>query len=149
MKNKQALTLVETLVAITLFSVLSVAAASLMLSSINMREGNQRSLKSENFIKRVFEKHKDFWSIKENYALTPNYSFTNEFLQEFPSDTNLAIEYSCLDSNGNKLQSDGSILNCVKDDPPLRRVVISISRNNNTIAVQKTDIGKPIASSGN
>ena len=149
MRNKQALTLVETLVAITLFSVLSAAAASLMLSSINMREGNQRSLKSENFIKRVFEKHKDFWSIKENFASTPDYSFTDEFLHDFSTDTSLSIQYSCLDANGDLLGSDGSVLNCELDDPPLRRVVVKISRGDNDIAVQKTDIGKPIASSGN
>ncbi len=148
MKNKQGLTLVETLISITLFSILSAAAASLMLSSINIREGNQRSLKAEQFVKRVFENHKDFWSVKENYSLAPEYSFTSQFLRDFPEDVSLEIEYSCLSTNGIILDSDGSLLNCQESNPPLRRVQVNILRGSTIIAQQKTDIGRPIASRG-
>jgi len=148
MRKQQGLTLVETLISITLFSVLSAAAASLMLSSINMREGNQRSLKSEQFVKRIFEQHKDFWSVKENYNLTPDYSITAEFLQDFPDDMSLIIEYSCLNTDGTIISSDNNALNCGQLDPPLRRVTIKILKNGQIVAQQKTDIGRPIARRG-
>lgn len=149
MKNKQGLTLIETLISITLFSILSAAAASLIVSSINLRENSQRSLKSEQFIKQVFEQHKDFWSVKENYKLVPDYLFADQFLQDFPNDISLAIEYSCLSTNGTILGTDGTTLNCDEESPPLRRVEISIIRDNAIVAHQTTDIGKPIASKSN
>lgn len=148
MKNKKALTLVETLISITLLSVLSAAAASLMVSSINMREKSQMSLKSEQFVKRVFEKHKDFWSVKENYMNPPSYSFTNKFLEDFTADTSLVIEYSCLETNGTILESDGGILNCDEEDPPLRRVEVRILKGQDIVAQQTTDIGRPVARAG-
>ncbi len=146
MKNRQGLTLVETLISITILSVLSAAAASLMLSAINIREASQKSLQAEQFVKRVFEKHKDFWSIKENYELIPEYSFTSQFLEDFPEDISLVIEYSCLNTSGTILDSDGSTLNCIEPSPPLRRVEVSILQGENIIAQQKADIGKPVAS---
>lgn len=148
MRKNQAFTLVETLIAITIFSVLSAAAASLMLSSINLRENNQDSLRSEQFIKQVLERHKDYWAVKSNYDSLPTYISNYEFTQDMPETMSMNINYQCLDAEGNLLGSGSGALNCSKSNPPLRRVIIEISRNGSLVAKQKADIGRPI-SNGN
>ena len=147
MKTTKGLTLVETLIAITLFGVLSAATAGLMLSSINLRSGNQRSLQAEHFVNKVLEEHKDYWSVLDNYDKIPDYVTTGTLGTETPESMSINISYSCMDADGNFLDEDSSALNCVEPSPALRRVAISIYQGENLVAQHVTDIGRPIARS--
>ena len=146
MNNKKALTLVETLVALTMFAVLSAATASLMLSSIGLRDSNQKSLKSEQFIRRLLEKHKDYWSSVDNYQSIPTEYLEGISLnEEIPDEMTLAISYSCLSSDGLIIPSDGSTLACNIPNPPLRKVIITLTKGTKIVASQTAEIGRPLS----
>jgi prepilin-type N-terminal cleavage/methylation domain-containing protein len=154
MKNRtQGFGLVEIVVAIAIFSIVMAAVSSSLISNMQLRQRNQKSLAAQQYALEALEIHKNHWSIVDNYrGRTTSTPFTA------PSAPNLVAfdnrrpgyvqtptySYSCLSSAGTMLPLTTNSLNCSVSNPDLRRVTVVITDLNNTVLARlTTEIGRP------
>lgn len=160
-KTQTGFSLVEVIVALAIFALLSSAAGLLMTSGFDLRQSNREKSEAQQFARQALELHKEHWSLKENYKqegvgenVIPKIvrlpATSPEILDYLPDGMSLDIDYSCLSTNGTSLYSNEGLLNCSSQNPPLRSVVIKLYKGTGTNVVEilsvKTEVGQPIDS---
>ena len=154
----KGLSLVEVIVALTIFSILGVTVSALMTSSLGLRRNNQALTDAQVAAQHILELHKNHWKVIENYefdtsrgtiALIPQPLRSNQSLASIiPHGSSLSLEYGCLRSNGNVITGSGQGLSCSENNPPLRSVRVIIQDSQGIVRANlRTDIGRPIANS--
>jgi prepilin-type N-terminal cleavage/methylation domain-containing protein len=164
MKTNRGFTLVELLVALGIFAIVSASITALMTSGLRTRQASQRTLNAQQVAYAVIEDHKNFWTVKDNYAvktgatnqtLLPNWN-TASYLQNVGVEVaNVAISYGCLDADGTSrtntaaptaITTQADALNCSVAEPALRSVKVTIKDRQGRVTADLTsEIGKPVA----
>jgi prepilin-type N-terminal cleavage/methylation domain-containing protein len=164
MKQNRGFTLVELLVALGIFAIVSASITALMTSGLRTRQVSQRTLNAQQVAYAIIEDHKNFWSVKDNYAiktgatdqkLLPSWN-TASYLQNVGVEVaNIAVTYGCLDANGTDrtkaaalttITTQADALNCSLSDPGLRSIKVIIKdRQGRVTADLASEIGKPVA----
>lgn len=155
-KRRKGFSLVEILVALSIFAVVSIGISGLMISSLQVRQGSQKTLNAQQIAFAAIEHHKDLWSVAKIYQITGTNPASNlipdfqnaSYTQNVGVDAaNLTASYGCLDSNGtDRSGTDGSKLFCTLDNPALRRVTITVRDAQSRVTAQLTaEIGRPAA----
>ncbi len=152
--NKKGFTLVEILVALSIFAIVSIGISGLMISSLQVRRGSQKTLNAQQIAYAAIEDHKDFWSTKKRYDLKdtvsgfiPNLQNASYAQNVSVDATNMAASYGCLDSNGtDRTNTNATKLFCSVESPSLRRVTITVNDAQGQVTAQLTaEIGRPAA----
>lgn len=157
----KGLTFVEILVAISIFGVLALSVSGLMFTSLDVRRGNQLDLKAQQFAQLIIERHKDYWSVKDNYAyaegdaagaydVVPTYISDSSITNDFPGGiTGVDVSYGCLASDGQDLSNSIPPLYCSLPNPPLRWVTVTLTDASGVVRTElKTEIGRPVEKEG-
>lgn len=166
MKKDRGLTLVEVLVALGIFAIVSASITALMTSGLRTRQVSQRTLNAQQVAYAIIEDHKNFWSVKGNYTIKTGTGATNQillpnwgsasYLQNVGVEVaNIGLSYGCLDADGTDrtntvaptvITTQAQVLNCSVGDPGLRRITVTIQDSQGRVTANLTsEIGKPVA----
>jgi prepilin-type N-terminal cleavage/methylation domain-containing protein len=155
MKTIRGFTLVEVIVALGMFAIISAAISGLMISNLRTRQGSQQSLNAQQIAYAVIEHHRQHWSVLNNYdssvtgaQVLPAFSTASYTQNVGINVSSIDISYGCLDANGTNRTDTASLssLRCSLTNPALRSitVVVKDSQNNQTARLV-AEIGRPSA----
>jgi type II secretory pathway pseudopilin PulG len=155
MKQQTGLGLVEIILSIAIFGLLSTVISSTIISSMKLRRESQQQLIAQQYAAEVLERHRDYWSIKtlyENQDFPGSDSRFTDSLSSKPEFVNSVIaRYSCFDSNGTNRTSAAlesgvtpTTINCTVVSPALRRITVTLTdTTGEALASLTTEIGRP------
>ncbi|MGL4609123.1 MAG: PulJ/GspJ family protein [Trueperaceae bacterium] len=157
MKHSRGFTLVEVVVALGLFAIVSATISSLMISNLRTRQGSQKSLNAQQVAYAVIEQHRQHWSVLNNYDSSITGAQVIPVFNNAPYTQNIGVAitsidvgYGCLDANGTDRTDTSATstdpLRCTLPRPALRRVTVTVrDTQNNQTARLVSEIGRPSA----
>jgi prepilin-type N-terminal cleavage/methylation domain-containing protein len=168
MKSNRGFSLVELLIALCIFAIVATSLTALLTSGLKARQKSQRILNAQQIAYAIIEDHKNFWTIKNNYAvkvpaptpaqqLLPRWDLAGYLQNVGVEVARVSVAYGCLDTDGTNRSvaatlaittemTQAQVLNCSVNDPDLRRVTITIQDAQGQVTANLTsEIGKPVA----
>lgn len=151
MKRTQGFSLIELLIAVSVFSIIMIALSGLVVQGLRLRRVNELENQAQAYAAAVLERFKTYWSVRENYnsydadlgsatALEPLVGLPQapaafEAEGEPPI---LYINTGCVELNGTFTEDP-----CA-ETPPLRRVQIVLTGSDGKVYSDLiTEVGNP------
>lgn len=157
MKHQDGLSLLEMLVALVFFAVLTIAVSGLMVSGLRVRRGSQLEIEAQQAAQSLLEQAKDYWSVLENYRIPTVGASEEDILPLFIRDQNelaanlpesvtaAAFTLGCLESDGTDISDTNAPLFCSEDNPDLRRIGVTLTDASGETYTLSTEIGRPFS----
>lgn len=149
--------LIELLVAIFFFGVVAMAVGGVLVSGTQTRRDSLLEIQAHQFAFDLLERHKDYWTVAENYELKDNDqanagSVVPPYVRAggglaagVPSGIGgVDVSYSCLGADGTDLSDATGPLYCSVADPQLRRVTVTLTDLTGAVRSRLvTEVGRP------
>lgn len=136
--KQQGFSLIELLIAITVFSIVMLALSGLIVNGMKVRRGNETESQALAYANAVLERYKSFWISAQTY--NSGIVLSDQQLPEKPQGFSVVTAFHCIDLQGVIISPAA----CSTMIPPLRRVEIEVQNSEaKTVAQLSTEIGNP------
>ena len=143
--NDKGFSLVEILIALVVFGIISAGVSSLLLANTKFRRETVQGSEEQQYLSSYLETLKRRWSFIDVYTTihTDPDAFAGPPLPYGYTLSDLSIDVSCWNADGSPVSAPPNPSCSGVTNPPLRRVVVKLGG-----ASLATEIGRPFAAAG-